>query len=277
MGMTPLEVEDLELPLLLEAVERRHGVDLRGYARAGLRRRLRSFMREERARTLSGLQEKLLHDGGAMERFQLALARGPGDLFQDPSFFSALRLQVFPLLETYPYMRIWHAGCGTGEDVYSLAILLEEAGIYDRCRIYATDSSELALQRAKAGVFSILAVSQGESGYLEAGGKHALADYYHDSANASNVSFRGSLARNVVFAPHNLVSDRCFNEFNLILCRDVMLSFGRALQKRVHSLIHQSLVVFGVLGLGRGESLRCVPEGVYYEELSSEKLYRRVR
>src|SRR5208282_5312782 len=117
------------------------------------------------------------HDDGAMERFLLALTRGSGDLFRDPGFFAALRTQVFPLLETYPYMRIWHAGCTTGEDVYSLAILLEEAGIYDRCRIYATDSSELALQRAKAGVFSIASVSRGERDYIEAGGKHALSAY----------------------------------------------------------------------------------------------------
>jgi chemotaxis protein methyltransferase CheR len=270
------ELEILETELLLEAIFRRYGYDFRQYAPASLRRRVASIMIAEGIATISGLQEKVLHDPGCMERFLLALSVNVTSMFRDPGFFLTFRRRAVPLLKTYPFIRIWHAGCSTGEEVYSMAVLLQEEGLYDRCRIYATDMNEAVLRRAREGIYPLASVDEYTRNYQRAGGSANLADYY--TAAYGNAIFRSSLKENLVFSQHNLAMDGSFNEFNVILCRNVMIYFSQPLQHRVHRLFHESLAMFGILGLGSKESLRFTPHEHDYEQLETGcKLYRRLR
>ena len=196
-------------------------------------------------------------------------------MFRDPAFFRALRSEVVPLLRAHPFVRIWHAGCSTGEEVYSMAILLEEEGLLDRCRIYATDMQGPVLEQAKAGIFSLELMKEYTASYIAAGGTRAFSDWY--SANYDHAIIKQSLKRNVVFAQHNLVTDGSFNEFHLVLCRNVMIYFNAALQSRVHRLIYQSLRRFGILALGRREVLDHTVHAADYEPIcASERIYRRI-
>ena len=269
------EVEDIELALLLEGVYRRYGFDFREYAPASLRRRVWRRAHSEGVGTLSALQEKLLHDSACMERLLLDLSINVTAMFRDPSFYGAFRQKVVPQLRTYPFTRIWVAGCSTGEEVYSLAILLHEEGVYERTRIYATDINESVLERARAGVFPLDKMQEYTHNYIRAGGDRAFSEYY--LAAYDGAQFERSLIENVVFAQHNLVSDRSFNEFNVIVCRNVMIYFDRGLQNRVHGLFYESLAHLGVLGLGHKETIHFSPYEGRYEELDPvEKLYRKV-
>jgi chemotaxis protein methyltransferase CheR len=270
------ELERVEIDLLLEGIYRRYGFDFREYAPASLKRRLWRRVHAERLHSISGLQEKVLHDGACMERLLLDLSINVTAMFRDPTFHVAFRERVAPLLRTYPFTRIWVAGCSTGEEVYSLAVLLVEEELYERSRIYATDINEAVLERALAGVFPLDKMRTYTENYIKAGGKRAFSEYY--VAAYEGAQFSRSLVENVVFAQHNLVSDRSFNEFNVILCRNVMIYFDRSLQSRVHSLFYESLAPFGVLALGHKESLATSPHAAAYEELDhDERLYRRVR
>jgi chemotaxis protein methyltransferase CheR len=268
------ELEEIELSLLLEGIFRQYGFDFREYAPASLRRRVWRRVHAEGLETISALQDKLLHDPASMERLLLDLSINVTAMFRDPTFYVAVREKVVPSLRTYPFTRIWVAGCSTGEEVYSLAILLEEEGLYDRTRIYATDINESVLDRARLGVFALDKMREYTQNYIRAGGTRAFSEYY--LAKYDGAQFQRSLIENVVFAQHNLVSDRSFNEFNVIICRNVMIYFDRTLQDRVHNLFYESLATFGFLGLGHKESIRFSPHAQDYEELDpSEKLYRR--
>ncbi len=271
-----LELEQLEIELLLEGVYRRYGYDFRDYAPASLRRRLRRRMDGESVATLSALQERVLHDSAAMERLLLDLSINVTAMFRDPPFFVAFRKRVVPLLRTYPFSRIWVAGCSTGEEVYSLAIVLAEEGLADRVRIYATDINETVLEQARLGVFPLEKMKGYTQNYLRAGGKRPFSDYY--VARYDGALFDRSLVENVVFAQHNLVSDAAFNEFHVILCRNVMIYFDKPLQERVHSLFHESLTTFGILALGQKETIRFSPHEPNYQVLDAdEKLFRKVQ
>ena len=269
-------VDEIELALLLEGVYRRYGFDFREYAPASLRRRVWRRVEAEGLSTISALQDKLLHDSACMERLLLDLSINVTAMFRDPSFYVTLRKQVVPLLRTYPFTRIWIAGCSTGEEVYSLAILLEEEGVYDRARIYATDINESVLDRARTGVFPLEKMREYTQNYIKAGGTRAFSEYY--LAKYDGAQFQRSLVENVVFAQHNLVSDRSFNEFNVIICRNVMIYFDRTLQDRVHRLFYESLMMFGVLALGAKESIHFSPYEQCYEELdATERVFKKVR
>ncbi|MFL5968219.1 MAG: CheR family methyltransferase [Gaiellaceae bacterium] len=269
------DVDEIELALLLEGVYRRYGFDFREYAPASLRRRVWRRVHAEGLSTLSSLQDKLLHDPACMERLLLDLSINVTAMFRDPSFYTAFRQKVVPLLRTYPFTRIWIAGCSTGEEVYSLAILLSEEGVADRTRIYATDLNESVLERARTGVFPLEKMREYTQNYIKAGGTRAFSEYY--LAKYDGAQFQRSLVENVVFAQHNLVSDRSFNEFNAIICRNVMIYFDRSLQDHVHRLFYESLTMFGVLGLGAKESIRFSPHDDCYEDLdASERLYKKV-
>jgi chemotaxis protein methyltransferase CheR len=269
------DLEEIELALLLEGVFRKYGFDFREYASASLRRRVWRRVHAEGLSTISELQARLLHDPACMERLLLDLSINVTAMFRDPSFYNAFRAKVVPQLRTYPFTRIWVAGCSTGEEVYSLAILLREESLYDRARIYATDINESVLDRARTGVFPLEKMREYTQNYIKAGGTQAFSEYY--LAKYDGAQFQRSLIDNVVFAQHNLVSDRSFNEFNVIVCRNVMIYFDRVLQDRVHKLFYESLVTFGVLGLGHKESLRFSPHADSFEELDpAEKLYRKV-
>jgi len=267
--------ERLEIALLLEALHYRHGYDFRGYAFPFLARRLRRRVQEEGVRTVSGLQEKVLRDSAAMGRPILGLSVATTSMFRDPGFYRGLRERVLPVLRTYPVIRIWHAGCSSGEEVYSLAILLMEEGVYGRSRIYATDVQPTLLQRAAAGAVELEAARRWEAAYRAAGGRRQLSAYY--SAQGAHAFLAPELRANVMFAQHNLVTDASFNEFNLILCRNVLMYFDSPLQQRAHGLLCDSLVRFGFLGLGRRETISEGEAERRYALLDvREKLYRKV-
>jgi chemotaxis protein methyltransferase CheR len=270
-----LDREDIEIDLLLEGVYRSYGLDFRQYSRASLRRRLWRRVFLEKVETISALQDRLLHDPAVMERLLLDLSINVTAMFRDPSFYRALRTQVVPLLRTYPFVRIWNAGCSTGEETYSLAILLREAGLYDRSRIYATDINEVVLQRAREGLFPLEKMQEYTDNYISGGGTRAFSEYY--TAAYEGAQFDRSLADNVVFAQHNLVSDRSFNEFQLIVCRNVMIYFDKPLQDTVHQLFYDSLVRLGLLALGHKESIAFTAHEDDYDVVNSnERIYRRL-
>ena len=269
-------LERMEVELLLEAIHRHYGFDFRAYAYASVRRRLWKRIQAEGLQTVSDLQARVLHDPDVMERLLLDLSVNVTSMFRDPHFYLAFRTEVLPLLRTYPFIRIWHAGCSTGEEVYSMAILLEEEGLYDRARIYATDINDVVLQQARSGIFPIDRMQEYTENYQKAGGKRSFSEYY--TARYGGALFSTSLTRNVVFAQHNLVTDRSFAEFNVIFCRNVLIYFDKSLQQQVHGLFYESLVNFGILALGAKESLRFSKYEDCYDRLhQNEKIYRKVR
>ena len=269
------ELERLEIELLLEAVYRRYGFDFRQYAQASLKRRLHSRLLAEGLDTISQLQSRLLHDPACMEQLLVDLSINVTSMFRDPSFYVAFREKIVPALHTYPFTRIWCAGCSSGEEVYSLAILLREEGLYERTRLYATDINEHVLATAKEGVFPLDRMKQYTQNYIRAGGTRDFSEYYvaaYDSAR-----FSRALTENVVFAQHNLAMDRGFNEFNVIVCRNVLIYFDRRLQDEVHGLFYESLGMFGILALGHKESVRFTPYADRYEEVDAdERVYRKI-
>jgi len=269
------ELERIEIELLLEGVYRRYGFDFRSYAYASLKRRLWKRIYEDGLETITELQHRVLHDADAMERLLLDLSINVSAMFRDPTFFATFREQVVPLLRTYPFFRIWHAGCSTGEEVYSMAILLEEEGLYDRARIYATDINEVVLRRAKSGIYPLDKMQEYTSNYLKAGGTSSFSQYY--TAKYDGALFSPSLTRNAVFSQHNLATDHSFGEVNVVLCRNVLIYFDRQLQERVHGLFYNSLSMFGMLALGSKESIKFSKYEDAYDTLSlRDKIYRKV-
>jgi chemotaxis protein methyltransferase CheR len=269
------DLERLEIELLLEGVYRHYGFDFRSYAYSSIRRRLVKRLEAEGLRTISALQDLVLHDRAAMERLLMDLSINVTSMFRDPSFYVAFRETVVPLLRTYPFLRIWHAGCSTGEEVYSMAILLMEEGLYQRSRIYATDINDVVLQKARDRIFPLERMQEYTDNYIRAGGRGSFSEYY--TAGYDGAVFTQALLENVVFAQHNLVTDGSFAECNVILCRNVLIYFDRELQARVLGLFNDSLVTFGLLCLGSKESLRFSPHESNFEQLDArEKIYRKV-
>ena len=261
--------------MLLEAVYEHYGYDFRGYARSSLKRRVWRRVAEERLETITGLAERVLHDPAVLERMLIDLSISVTSMFRDPAFYLSLRTKVVPLLRTYPFIRVWNAGCATGEETFSLAILLKEEGLAERVRIYATDINDTVLHRAKDGEFGLDKMREYTEQYIQGGGKQAFSDYY--KVYGEKVRFDPALVEQVVFAQHNLVSDAAFNEFHLIVCRNVMIYFDRELQEKVHALLHNSLIRRGVLALGQKESVRFTSYSEAYEDVDEhEKIYRRV-
>jgi chemotaxis protein methyltransferase CheR len=268
-------LEELELRLLLEAVFQFHGFDFRDYSPSSLRRRVRQLLRDEGLPNISALQARVLHEAAALPRLVNALSVSVTSMYRDPGFFRAIRKDVVPVLRTYPMLRIWHAGCSTGEEVYSMAALLEEEGLYERSRIYATDMNEAALQEAARGAFPLASMRDHTARYQAAGGRRSFSEYY--TVRDRHAVFHRQLRRNVVFAQHNLVTDRSFNEFHAILCRNVLIYFSRPLQERVHRLLYESLGRLAFLALGSKETVQFTPfEGSYQAVDAVHKIYRKV-
>jgi len=271
------DVEAIEFDLLLEGIYRQYGFDFRDYAPSSLRRRVRQRAQAEGVDTISALQERVLHDPACMERLLQDMSIHVTSLFRDPTFYLAFRVKVVPLLRTYPFVRVWNAGCSTGEEAFSMAILLAEEGLAERTRIYATDVNEHVLDTARARRLPLRKLREYEAQYVRAGGKHTLDRYLSTTPDDDHATLSPALTEGIVFAQHNLVSDRSFNEFHVVLCRNVLIYFGRRLQDDVHALLHESLVTFGVLALGRRESIRFTRFEQSYAELDArEKLYRKV-
>lgn len=275
LNSSKLKLEEIEIQLLLEGIYQCYGYDFRNYAVSSLKRRIRRILEAENLNTISALQDRILHNPDSLQRFLLGITVNVTSMFRDPSFFVVFRDRIVPLLRTYPYIRIWHAGCSQGQEVYSMAIVLQEEGLYNRCRIYATDTNELVIKQAKNGIYPIELMQQYTQLYLQAGGKRSFSEYY--TAAYDSAIFRASLKDNIVFSQHNLATDHSFNEFNVILCRNVLIYFDQILQKRVHQLFHESLCKFGILCLGRQESIRFSPYEQDYEPIEKkEKIYRRL-
>nr|WP_094096250.1 protein-glutamate O-methyltransferase CheR [Paenibacillus physcomitrellae] len=270
------ERETIEIELLLEGVHRMYGYDFRNYAIPSLKRRIWHSVHSENLKTVSGLQEKVLHNRDTFDRLVHNLSIPVTEMFRDPSLFKTFREKVVPILRTYPYIRIWHAGCSTGEEVYSMAILLQEEGLYDKARIYATDMNARSLEQAKEGIYGLQKMKLYTKNYIEAGGTRSFSEYY--TAQYNSVIFHPYLRKNMIFAEHNLATDRSFNEFNVIFCRNVMIYFNETLRNRVHELFYESLSNFGVLVLGSKESIHFTDYSHCFEPLDRvEKIYRKIK
>jgi chemotaxis protein methyltransferase CheR len=264
-----------EISALLEAVYQEYGYDFRDYAPASLRRRVWKCVWEEGVAGVPELVEKIVGDRACLERFLLVLSTHMIAMFRDPGFYLACRQNVLPWLRTYPSVQVWQVGCSTGEELYSLAILLWEEGLHERTRIYATDTNETILRQAQAGAFPLSAMPVYAHLYTQAGGQRPFNEYY--TVQGNQAIFHRRLQKNVVWSTHQLVTDASFNEFHLILCRNVMIYLNHRLQERVLRLLYDSLVRSGVLALGRQESLPLTPWAAYYEAVDGrEKLYRRI-
>ncbi len=252
--MKDFEIQDIEVDLLVEALYRRHGYDFRNYARASLKRRVADLAPAFGCATVSELIPRVLHDPELGRQIVPKLSVPVTDMFRDPPVFLSLRRRVLPLLASYPRLNIWQAGCASGEEVYSLAILLREEGLSERAHIYATDINDVALARAEEGVFPLRLLKDFSTNYLKAGGQHSLSHYYH--AQYDHARLDPSLRENITFARHNLASDGVFCEAHLILCRNVLIYFDHVLQNRALRLFHDSLVRQGFMCLGNRESLQ---------------------
>jgi chemotaxis protein methyltransferase CheR len=269
-------VQDIELRLLLEGVFRRYGYDFREYDPFALKKRILECAREEKVRTLSGLQEKLLHEPECFDRLVTAIAASVSSVFDDARFYKSFRTRIAPALKNGKRLRLWLVGCGTGEDVYSTAVMLREEGLEERTRLYATEIHEAPLKHAAAGSFPLDRLQGAEMNYRAAGGAGQLADYY--TVEGGRGVFRAELKRNVVFAAHNLATDASFNEFDVILCRNVLSVLSPKLQGRVHSLVYESLAPEGYLALGRGENLKPTPFEPRYAVLDrTSSLFQKLR
>lgn len=245
---------EIEMQLFVDAIFLKYHFDFRGYAGSSLRRRLRSAMSRFSCDTLSQLQDKVLHDSSVFPLLLDYLTVQVSEMFRDPEYFLSLRKEVVPLLRTYPSLKIWVAGCSTGEEVYSLAILLREEGLLERTLIYATDINPQALQRAEAGVYELERIALFTQNHQKSGARSSLSDYY--TAAYGRAVFDKTLRRNVVFSDHSLATDSVFAEVQLVSCRNVLIYFDRTLQNRALGLFREALVRKGFLGLGSKESLR---------------------
>ena len=250
---TTSEVERIELNLLLEAIFQRYGYDFRDYALGSVERRLGQFRDEHELSTYSEVTAKVLRDRAFFHSLMPYFSVSVTSLFRDPFFYVALAEQVLPRLRSWAHFKVWHAGCATGEEVYSHAILLSEAGIYDRSMLYATDISQPALETAKAGIYSLEVIRKGTANYQSAGGQASLSDYYHARYEAAVM--RPEIRRRMTFARHNLAMDTSFGEMQVIICRNVLIYFAEALQNKVLELFWDSLDTGGFLCLGDKESL----------------------
>jgi chemotaxis protein methyltransferase CheR len=267
-------IELIETDLLLEGIFRRYGYDFRSYSRASIERRIRQFMMDSGSTSISGMIQQVLWDREFFSRLVRYFSIAVTELFRDPPLYKAVREKVIPLLKTWPHVKIWHAGCATGEEVHSLAIVLKEEGLYDRATIYATDFNDEALEKAREGIYPAGKLQEATRNYQMSGGKTSFSEYYH--AQYDSAVMDASLRERVVFSSHNLVTDSVFGEMHLVLCRNVLIYFNRDLQNRALGLFTESLVNGGFLCLGMKESLRFTSENDYFEPVDSHtKIYKK--
>ncbi|WP_285395318.1 protein-glutamate O-methyltransferase CheR [Lysinibacillus sp. fls2-241-R2A-57] len=266
---------DLEIDFLLEAIYHLSGFDFRQYNRSTISRRVFNSMQVNNIPTISRVLEKVIHEKGFLEQLLNDFSISVTEMFRNPSFFKAFRQEVIPYLRDYPEIRIWHAGCATGEEVYSMAILLQEEGLLDKAVLYATDMNEQVLEKAKEGAFPIYKMQAYTKNYMLAGGIHAFSEYY--KTENQYAYFHPTLLQNIIFAQHNLVTDQSFNEFHVIMCRNVLIYFSSGLQNQVHHLFSESLSDKGFLCLGDKETLRFEDIISKYKELvDHERIYQKV-
>ncbi len=271
---TVASIEAHDLKEFLDSIRFMYGYDFTDYSQASLKRRVEHYMSTHNVAHFKEFAHALLKDESLFENFVQELSVTVTEMFRDPLYYLALREKVIPRLETYPHIKVWIAGCATGEEVYSTAILLHEEGLLDRSIIYATDINQRSLQKAKAGIYPLGQMKSYTKNYLSAGGSGSFSQYY--KAKFDSVLFNKNLRNNVVFSPHNLVADRSFNEFQLIMCRNVLIYFNQSLQDHVLDLFCKSLCQFGFLGLGNKESLLFFGQRKKFDVIDAkEKIYMK--
>ncbi|WP_207492627.1 CheR family methyltransferase [Aridibaculum aurantiacum] len=266
-------IKDEEVGILLNDLLNKYGYDFTEYSQASLKRRINRLFALDGFPSFAELRYRVLKDEAYLRRFVEEVTVNVTEMFRDPSFYRILRTEVLPVLATYPFIRIWHAGCSTGEEVYSMAILLQEANLLQRSLLYATDLNPDVLERAKQGIFPLSQMKQYSENYIAAGGTKEFSSYY--SSRYERAKFSKELSERMIFSTHNLVSDRSFNEFQLIMCRNVMIYFDKELQERVLHLFDQSLEPLGFLALGSKETLRFATIAKRYTQLYKEKIWRK--
>ena len=266
---------DVELKSLLESIYHQYNYDFRQYALASMKRALVHAMDMMGCATLTTLQEKVLHDPACFYDLLQSLTIPVSEMFRDPTYFLGLREGVMPHLRTYPSLKIWVAGCSTGEEVYSLAILLQEEDLLERSILYATDINQRSLEKAEKGILSLEALNQFTHNYQKSGGKHSLSGYYTDTADV--LKFKSSVRKNIVFTDHSLVTDAVFSETHLISCRNVLIYFDRELQNKVFGLFHESLCRKGFLGLGLQETIQFSQYSKYFDAfVKKDRIFQKV-
>ncbi|MFH0825891.1 MAG: protein-glutamate O-methyltransferase CheR [Pseudomonadota bacterium] len=272
--MNNSEIENIEIGLLLEAIYQRYGYDFRSYARASIERRTRQFMSHAGFTRVSEMIPRVIHDEDLFSDLVQHFSISVTEMFRDPFVYRAIREEVVPLLRTRHHIKVWHAGCATGEEVYSLAIVLKEEGLYERATIYATDFNDSSLEKAKAGIYSPEAIREATRNYQRAGGRSSFGAYYHSRYEA--VRMDGRLRERITFANHNLVTDRAFGEMHLVFCRNVLIYFNQDLRNRALGVFTESLVPGGFLCLGTKEDLQFTSVIRHYEEVNRKaKIYKR--
>jgi chemotaxis protein methyltransferase CheR len=269
-----LEIENIEIRLLLEGIHQKYGYDFRDYSAASLKRRIKHHLKLEKIGTISHLQSEILRNASAFERLLCQLTVNVTEMFRDPIVYQKIKEEVFPYLKTYPFLRIWHSGCATGEEVYSMAILLSEEHLYERTQIYATDVDHNILKKAKEAIFPLAVMKEYSRNYHRSGGSRPFSYYY--TANNHTAILDRSLKTNIVFADHNLATESVFGEMQMIVCRNVLIYFNRKLQERALSIFKESLCKGGFLCLGTKESLQFSSLADDFETVAaSQKIYRK--
>jgi chemotaxis protein methyltransferase CheR len=263
-----------EVDVLLNDLFTRYGYDFTEYSKASLHRRVQRLFIQDRFPSFAEFRYRLRDDPQYFRRFVEEITVNVTEMLRDPSFYRALRTTLLPVLSTYPFIRIWHAGCSTGEEVYSMAILLKEAGLLHKSLLYGTDINPLVIEKARRGIFPVSQMQKYSENYIQSGGVRDFSAYY--TANYHLAKFDSTLASKMIFSTHNLVSDFSFNEFQLILCRNTLIYFERELQTKVFKLFDYSLENFGYLALGSKESLRFSPIADRYRQVGKEKIWRKV-
>jgi chemotaxis protein methyltransferase CheR len=269
-----MSIRDEELLLLLNDMIDRYGYDFTGYSEASLKRRIEHFMIKDHIPDILALRSLIVQSSDYFRHLVEEMTVNVTEMLRDPSFYKTLRTEVLPALATYPFIRIWHAGCSTGEEVYSMAILLQEAGILHKARLYATDINPDVIEKARSGIFPASQMRKYSENYIQSGGKNDFSSYY--SSNYHLAKFDERLSEKMIFATHNLVADSSFNEFQLILCRNTLIYFNKKLQSRVLELFDHSLELLGFLALGTKESLRFSGiESKFRQIVPGQKIWRK--
>ncbi|MEL1244536.1 protein-glutamate O-methyltransferase CheR [Flavobacterium sp. DGU11] len=268
-------VNDRELEVLINEIYEYYGYDFSGYSLASFKRRIDRLYNLDRFESFTEFLSRVRTDSVYFQRMVEEITVNVTEMFRDPLFYKVLRTELLPVLATKPFIRIWHAGCSTGEEVYSMAIMLEEAGLLHKSLLYATDLNPTVLDTAKIGVFNLRMMKQYSENYIASGGKKDFSDYY--TAQYGLAKFGEELSEKMVFSQHNLVSDRSFNEFDLILCRNVMIYFDKDLQDRALSLFDESLSKLGYLALGTKETIKFSDLKIRYEQVNKEKIWKKIK
>ena len=269
-----LTVTDEEMNVLLRDIHEIYGYDFNDYAKASLKRRINRLFILDRFPSFAEFRFKIKMDANYFTRFIEQITVNVTEMFRDPEFYLALRREVLPVLSTYPFIRIWHAGCSTGEEVYSMAILLKEANLLHKSILYATDINPKVVQQAAAGIFQLAHMKQYSENYIRSGGLCDFSTYY--TAGNNKVMFDQSFKKHMVFSTHNLAAESSFNEFQLIVCRNVLIYFDRDLQARVLNLFNESLERLGFIALGSKELLRLAPPNAVFKQVATEKIWRKM-